>query len=55
MSPEFRRHALFENDDKDIVIIGAVSRVEIWNKRVYDEYTADMETDFDAMFSQLEI
>ena len=55
LSPEFRRHALFENDDKDIVIIGAVSRVEIWNKRVYDEYTADMETDFDAMFSQLEI
>lgn len=55
LSPELRRHALLGKDDKDLVIIGAVNRIEIWNKRVYDEYTADMENNFDAMFSQLGI
>ena len=55
LSPEFRRHAKLEKDDKDIVICGAVNRVEIWNKRIYDEYTADMENNYDEMFSQLGI
>ncbi len=55
LSPEFRRHAQIEKDDKDLVICGAVNRIEIWNKRIYDAYTADMETDYDKMFSMLDI
>ncbi len=55
LSPEFRKHAQLGKDDKDLVIIGAVNRIEIWNKRLYDEYTASMEDDFDEMYSQLGI
>lgn len=55
LSPEFRRHAQLGKDEKDLVICGAVNRIEIWNKRLYDEYTADMEKDYDAMFAQLGI
>lgn len=55
LSPEFRRHAQLGKDDKDIVVCGAVNRIEIWNKRLYDEYTAGMEDDYDQLFSQLNI
>lgn len=55
LSPEFRRHAKLEKDDRDLVICGAVNRVEIWNKKVYDEYFADAEENFDDLFSQLDI
>lgn len=55
LSPEFRRHAQLGKDDKDLVICGAVNRIEIWNRRIYEEYTADMETDYDKLFSQLGI
>ncbi len=55
LSPELRRHAQLGKEDKDLVICGAVSRIEIWNKRLYDEYTADMETDYDKLFAQLGI
>ena len=55
LSPELRRHAQLGKDDKGLVICGAVNRIEIWNKRLYDEYTADMETDYDKLFSELDI
>ena len=55
LSPELRRHAQLGKDDKELVICGAVNRIEIWNKRLYDEYTADMETDYDKLFSELDI
>ena len=55
LSPEFRRHAQLGKDDKDLVVCGAVNRIEIWNRRIYEEYTADMETDYDKLFSQLGI
>ena len=55
LSPEFRRHALLGAGDKDLVVSGAVNRIEIWNKRVYDEYNAGFEDDYDKLFSQLDI
>lgn len=43
--------------DKDIVICGAGSRIEIWSKEVYDEYFAETEEnlDYDALFNKLDI
>ncbi|MGN0818514.1 MAG: division/cell wall cluster transcriptional repressor MraZ [Candidatus Coproplasma sp.] len=55
LSPELRKHAKIENDDKELVVCGAVNRVEIWNKRIYDEYFADVDDNFDDIFSQLDI
>lgn len=55
LSPEFRRHAQLGKDDKDIVVCGAVNRIEIWNKRLYDEYIAGMDENYDQLFSQLNI
>lgn len=54
LSPEFRKHAKLGKDDKDLVICGAVNRVEIWNKKVYEEYFADTD-DFDSLFAELDI
>lgn len=55
LSPELRKHAKLGKDDKDLMICGAVNRVEIWNKKIYDEYYADVDDNFDAMFAQLDI
>lgn len=55
LSPELRRHAQLGKDDKELVICGVVNRIEIWNKRLYDEYVADMENNFDDIYSQLGI
>lgn len=51
LSPELRKHALMEKDDKDLVIIGAIDHVEIWSKKVYDAYFDN--EDFDDLLSQL--
>ena len=55
LSPELRRHAKLGKEDKDLVICGAVNRVEIWNKKIYDEYFAGQDDNFDELFSQLGI
>ncbi len=55
LSAEFRRHALIEKDDKDLVICGMVNRLEIWNKKIYDGIIAEAENNFDEGFSQLDI
>lgn len=52
LSPELRSHARVE---KDLVICGAVDHVEIWAKKVYDEYFADAESDYDSVVSMLDI
>lgn len=55
LPPELRKHALLGKDDKELVICGAITRVEIWAKKVYDEYFADTEDeDFDTRLSRLE-
>jgi MraZ protein len=52
LNPELRK---FAKINKDIVICGAVTRIEIWSKEVYDEYFADEEENFDELFSKLDI
>ena len=41
--------------EKDIKICGAVSRIEIWAKEVYDKYFEGEEEEFDENFSFLDI
>ena len=55
LSPELRRHAQLGKEDKDLVICGAVSRVEIWSRKVYDEYFAGEEQDYDNLIAGLGI
>jgi len=54
LPPALREHAKIGKDDKDLMICGAVNRVEIWSKKVYDEYFANEEKDFDKLISELE-
>ncbi len=54
LPPELRAHALIGKDDKELVICGAVTRIEIWSKKVYDEYFANEEEDFDAGIAGLQ-
>lgn len=54
LPPELRRHALLGKEDKELIICGAVNRIEIWAKKVYDEYFDNDEEDFDTRISQLQ-
>ncbi|MGN0823997.1 MAG: division/cell wall cluster transcriptional repressor MraZ [Candidatus Coproplasma sp.] len=55
LPPELRRHAQLGKDDKELMICGAINRIEIWSKKVYDEYFSDSdEEDFDTRLSKLE-
>ena len=55
LPPELRRHAQLGKDDKELMICGAINRIEIWSKKVYDEYFLDSdEEDFDTRLSKLE-
>ena len=40
LSPELRRHLLMAKGDSELFICGAINRVEIWSKKVHDEYFA---------------
>ena len=50
---ELKAHALMGKDDKDLVICGAVNRIEIWSKKVHDEYFASSPEDFDSLIAKL--
>lgn len=41
--------------DRDIIICGAGSRIEIWAKEVHDEYFKDADENFDVLFKSLGI
>lgn len=41
--------------NKDIVICGAGTHIEIWAKEVYDEYFENEDSEFDNLFSMLDI
>lgn len=45
----------FAKIDKDIVICGAGSRIEIWAKEVYDKYFENEDENFDDLFKKLDI
>lgn len=55
LSPEMRAHIGLEKDDKDLVVCGAGTRVEIWSKKSYDNYFGDEETDYDTLVKNLGI
>jgi len=46
---------MFAKIDKDLVICGAGSHIEIWAKEVHDEYFANEDVDFDELFKKLDI
>lgn len=55
LPPELRRHAQLGKDDKELMICGAINRIEIWSKKVYDEYfSTGLDEDFDARLAQLD-
>lgn len=41
--------------DKDLVICGAGSHIEIWAKEVHDKYFENEDVDFDELFKKLDI
>ncbi len=52
---ELREHALLGKDDKDLIICGAVTRVEIWSKKSYADYYGNEEENYDDVFGGLDI
>jgi MraZ protein len=52
LNGELRKHAKI---NKELVIIGAITRVEIWAREVYDEYFADEDDNYDSMIKLLDI
>lgn len=55
LSPELRAYAGLGKNDKDLFICGAVTRVEIWSKKTYDEYFSGEDENYDDLFSLLDI
>lgn len=55
MSPEMREHIGLDKDDKDLVVCGAGTRVEIWSKKNFDKYFGEDETDYDTLVKNLGI
>ena len=45
----------FARIQKDVVICGAISHIEIWAKEEYDKYYANEDEEYDALFSKLGI
>ena len=45
----------FAKIDRDVVICGAGSRIEIWAKDVYDKYIEHADENFDELFTKLDI
>lgn len=51
LSPALREFACL---DKDVVLVGVLDRVEIWDKAKWDENNAIVEEDMDEIASQME-
>lgn len=41
--------------DRDVVICGAGSHIEVWAKEIYDSYFANEDENFDELFKKLDI
>ncbi len=50
---ELRTHAQMGKDDKELMICGAGNRIEIWSKKVYDDYFGSIVEDFDTLVAKL--
>lgn len=53
LPPKLREYAGIGQEDKDLVICGVMSRVEIWSRKVYDEYFKDEDEEYDKYLSML--
>ncbi len=45
----------FAKIDRDLVICGAGSHIEIWAKEVHDKYFEDEDVNFDELFKKLDV
>lgn len=55
LSPEMREHIGLGRDDKDLIVCGAGTRVEIWSQKTYDSYFGEDDTDYDTLVKNLGI
>lgn len=55
LSPEMREHIGLEKDDKDLVVCGAGTRVEIWSRKTYEAYFGEDDMDYDTLVKNLGI
>lgn len=53
LPPELRRYAGIDQDSKDLVICGVMTRVEIWSRKNYDEYFANEDEEYDDLIANL--
>ena len=51
LPPNLRSHAQL---DKDVMVIGVASRIEIWAKEVWDAYSSEAEVDYEGIAEKLE-
>lgn len=54
LTPELREHLLFEDNERDIVVIGVATRAEIWSKSNYDKYFGGIKNDYDSAIANLD-
>ena len=54
LTPELRKHLKFEKDEKDIVVIGVVTRAEIWSKSNYVKCNPDDDSSYDSKLAKLD-
>lgn len=43
----------FSNLDEEVTIIGVIDRIEIWNKKDWDDYSNNEEFDFDSIAEKM--
>ena len=55
LNPEMRAHIGLEKNDKDVIICGAGTRVEIWSKKSYDNYFNSDPASYDEIIKSLGI
>lgn len=55
LSPEMREHIGLEKDEKDLVICGAGTRVEIWSNKTYNAYFGEDGESYDELVKNLGI
>lgn len=53
LTPDLREHLAFEKNEKDIIVIGAGKRAEIWAKSNHTNYFADVVNDFNKVITNL--
>ena len=53
LPPELREHAMLGKDDKDLVICGAITRINIWSTKGFEERYGNQSKDFNSVIKGL--